>query len=82
MLFEPNSRIEKIDSGIRFYEQDIIFSDYVFEGDAEVNLHLDYLHPGFGIVIAEKYKGGPRNSEKAHLFKLGRYVFQVIEKPM
>lgn len=67
MLFEPNSRIEKIDSGIRFYEQDIIFSDYVFEGDVEVNLHLDYLHPGFGIVIAEKYKGGPRNSEKAHL---------------
>lgn len=82
MLFEPNSRIEKIDSGIRFYEQDIIFSDYVFEGDVEVNLHLDYLHPGFGIVIAEKYKGGPRNSEKAHLFKLGRYVFQVIEKTL
>ena len=32
---------------------------------------IDYLHPGFGVVLAEKYKGGPRNSEKAHLFPGG-----------
>lgn len=80
MLFEPNSRIEKNSNGIRFYEQDILFSDYVFEDDVEIDLHIDYLHPGFGIVIAEKYKGGPRNSEKAHLFKLGNNVFRVFEK--
>ena len=80
MLFEPNSRIEKTQNGIRFYEQDIIFSDYIFEGDVEIDLHIDYQHPGFGVVIAEKYKGGPRNSEKAHLFKLGNNSFRVIEK--
>lgn len=80
MLFESNSRIEKSDNGIRFYEQDIIFSDYVFEGDVEVDLRIDYRHPGFGIVIAEKYKGGPLNSEKAHLFKIGSNAFYAIEK--
>ena len=82
MLFEPNSRIEKNDNGVRFYEQDIIFSDYLFEGDAEVDLTIDYLHPGFGVVLAEKYKGGPRNSEKAHLFKLGNNAFYVFEKTL
>ena len=80
MLFEPNSRIEKNSNGVRFYEQDIIFSDYLFEGDVEVDLHIDYLHPGFGVVLAEKYKGGPRDSEKAHLFKLGNNAFNVFEK--
>ena len=82
MLFEPNSRIEKNDNGVRFYEQDIIFSDYLFEGDVEVDLTIDYLHPGFGVVLAEKYKGGPRNSEKAHLFKLGNNAFNVHEKTL
>lgn len=82
MLFEPNGRIEKNSNGIRFYEQDIIFSNYVFTGDVEVNIHVDYLHSGFGIVIAEKYKGGPRNTEKAHLFKLGNNAFQVIERTL
>lgn len=82
MLFEPNSRVERVDEGLRFYEQDIIFSEYVFHGNVTVDMHIDYLRPGFGIIIAENHKGEPRNSERAHLFKLGNYRFQAIEKDL
>jgi hypothetical protein len=80
MLFEPNSRIEETDYGIRFYEQDIVFSSYLFEEDLIADIHIDYLHPGFGFVIAEKYKDGPRNSEKVHLFYFDNNVCKVIER--
>lgn len=81
MLIEPSSRIEKIEAGIRFFEQDIIFSDYLFEGNLEIDMTLDYLFCGFGIVIAERYKDEPPlNSQRAHLFKLGNNNFRVIEK--
>lgn len=79
MLFEPNGRIEKT-NGIRFYEQDIIFSEYTFQNDWVVNVTIDYLHSGFGFVIAEKGKGKPRDSDKAYLFKLGNNCFEVIQK--
>ena len=82
MLFEPGSRVEKTDKGLRFYEQDIVFSGYVFQGNVTVDLRIDYLQPGFGIVIAENNKGEPRKSERAHLFKIGNYRFQEIEKDL
>lgn len=52
-IFDSNSRIEKINDGIKFYEQDILSCSYVFEDDLIIDLDIDYIMPGFGIVIIE-----------------------------
>lgn len=79
-VFEPNSRVEKTASGIRFYEQDILFSNYVFSGNWTVDICFDYLSSGFGIVLAEDSDDGFRNAKQATLFKLGTNDFRVYRK--
>ena len=49
-LLKPNSRIE-LQDGIRFYEQDILYDDYVYSGSCQIELDIDYYNNGFGIVL-------------------------------
>ena len=42
-IFDSNSRIEKINDGIKFYEQDILSCSYVFEDDLIIDLDIDYI---------------------------------------
>ena len=49
-MFKSNSRIEYKD-GIRFYEQDILYDDYVYTGSCQITLDIDYFNDGFGIVL-------------------------------
>lgn len=79
-IFDSNSRIEKINDGIKFYEQDILSCSYVFEDDLIIDLDIDYIMPGFGIVIIEDNDVSLQKIDIAYLFKIGSNDFTVIEK--
>lgn len=81
-IFDTNSRIEKIPQGIKFYEQDILSCSYVFENDIIINLSIDYITSGFGIVIIEDNGNNIelKNTDIAYLFKIGSNDYTVIEK--
>ena len=49
-MLQPNSRIN-LDKGIKFYEQDILYDNYIYTGDFDIALTLDYATPGFGIGL-------------------------------
>ena len=36
-MLQPNSRIN-LDKGIKFYEQDILFDNYIYTGDFDIAL--------------------------------------------
>lgn len=78
-MFQANSRVEK-NNGIKFYEQDVLCSDYVFAGDMVIDLKVDYSYPGIGILLAVD-NGKPFNeADHVYLFKLGDNDFKVIER--
>ena len=79
-IFDSNSRIEKINDGIKFYEQDILSCSYVFEDDLIIDLDIDYIMPGFGVTIIEDNDISLQKIDIAYLFKIGSNDFTVIEK--
>ena len=54
-MLKSNSRIELLD-GIRFYEQDVLYDDYVFTGSFKIELDIDYYNNGFGIMLINDIK--------------------------
>lgn len=78
-MFQANSRVER-KNGIRFYEQDVLCSDYIFAGDTVIDFTVDYRFPGIGILLVAD-NGKPLNdADDLYLFKLGDNDFRVIEK--
>ena len=77
-MLQYNSRIT-IDNGIKFYEQDILYDDYLYSGDIDIALNLTYANPGFGIALINN-EGNSIINSNAILFKLSNGVFEVIEK--
>ncbi|PTY92871.1 hypothetical protein [Heyndrickxia sporothermodurans] len=78
-MFRTNSRIER-KNGIRFYEQDILCSDYLFTNDLIVEMKLDYLTPGAGIVLLEKNELIEEQANDMFVFKVGQNDFTVIRR--
>lgn len=69
-MFQSKSRIE-IASGVRFYEQDILFDDYVYSNDIQISLDVSYMTPGIGIALMTN-EGLPLEEQKeVYLFKAG-----------
>lgn len=75
----PTSRIEH-DKGIKFYEQDILYDDYIYSGDMDLNLNIDYSNPGFGITLLNSEGSTLSEKEEILLFKLGNKSLEVIYK--
>lgn len=76
-IFESNSRTEQKKDGIYFYEQDILPCKYSLTGNAVLEFVLDYLTPGFGIVIAEDDGKSMKEAGDSYLFKVGGSDFRV-----
>ena len=77
-MLQYNSRIT-IDNGIRFYEQDILYDDYLYSGDIDITLNLTYANPGFGIALINN-EGNSIINSNAILFRLSNGIFEIIEK--
>ena len=77
-MLQYNSRIT-IDNGIKFYEQDILYDDYLYSGDIDIALNLTYANPGFGIALINN-EGNSIINSNAILFRLSNGMFEIIEK--
>lgn len=79
-IFDSTARVSMQDKGIRFYEQDILPCSYIFEGDQVIDLTVDYLFSGFGVVIAQNNGHPFRHADRVYMLKVGYNDFQVLEK--
>lgn len=78
-MIQYNSRINVDDNGIEFYEQDILYDDYLYSGDIDITLKIDYANPGFGVALIDN-EGNSIINSKTLIFKLGCGTFEIIEK--
>lgn len=78
-MFQTNSRVER-KNGIRFYEQDVLLSNYLFTSDLTIELTMDYLSPGAGIVLLERNEKIEEVANDTFVFKIGQNDFTVIRK--
>lgn len=78
LIFDPNSRVEKVSDGLRFFEQDILGCRYIFSGDLTILTTITYNKSGFGFFIGDGQS--VKESNKALLFKIGYNDFSIIEK--
>lgn len=69
-MIQENCRIENI-QGYKFYEQDILFDDYMFSNDIQLTVDLDYVSPGFGIALVDNEGFSVKEKRFAYLFKIG-----------
>lgn len=76
-MLQPNSRIN-LENGIKFYEQDILFDNYIYTGDFDIALTLNYATPGFGIGLTNSEGKTLSDKEEVILFKLGQKCVDVI----
>lgn len=76
-MLQPNSRIN-LDNGIKFYEQDILFDNYIYTGDFDIALTLNYANPGFGVGLTNSEGKTLSDKEEVLLFKLGQKSVDVI----
>ena len=78
-MLQPNSRIE-IDNGIKFYEQDFLFDDYIYTGDLDITLNIEYASQGFGIALINSEGASLADKEEILLFKISHKIAEVIYK--
>ena len=76
-VFESDSRTEIKKDGLLFYEQDVLLCKYPISGDAVLDFTMDYLSPGFGIVITEENEN-IKEAGDSYLFKIGGSDFRVF----
>lgn len=76
-MLQPNSRIN-LDKGIKFYEQDILFDNYIYTGDFDIALTLNYATSGFGIGLTNSEGKSLTDKEEVLLFKLGQKCVDII----
>lgn len=79
-MLQPTSRIEQLNSGILFYEQDILFDDYIYTGDFDIEVSIDYNNIGFGIMFSNSEGSSLLDKDELLLFKIGNKNAEVIYK--
>lgn len=78
-MLQPNSRIE-INDGIKFYEQDFLYDDYIYTGDLDITLNIEYASQGFGIALISSEGVSLSDKEEILLFKMSHKIAEVIYK--
>ena len=78
-MFQATSRIES-DNGIKFYEKDVLFDDYKYNDDIDIELTLDYINNGFGIMFINSENSSLQDKDEKLLFKLANQSIQVYYK--
>ena len=76
-MLQHNSRVT-MENGIKFYEQDILYDDYIYVGDFDIALNLEYCRPGFGIGLTNSEGASLEDKEAVLLFKMGQKNIDII----
>lgn len=80
-MFDFKGRVEKTnDGGCRFYDQDIVFLDYIFRNDCIVDLDIEYTTPGFGILLAEADTSDSFKNGYSILYRLGDDTYSTEDR--
>jgi len=82
-IFDKGSRVQKVTEGVQFYEPDILCSSYLFSGDLEINVVVDYERPGFGVALIECDEKNPsllNSYSNLYLGKVGLNDYRVYRK--
>lgn len=70
-MLQKNCRIEKLNN-LKFYEKDVLFDDYIFTQNLEVEVDATYITPGFGLVLIDSTEGASLDANPScYLFKIG-----------
>lgn len=69
-MLQHNCRIEKF-NGIKFYEKDVLYDDYVFTNDIQITVDVTYITPGFGIALMDNEGYSIKEKSSTYLFKIG-----------
>lgn len=75
--FLDTARVQPVKDGVYFYESDIMMSSYLFSRELKIDIKLNYIRSGFGVVIAEDSPEEPKHS---YLYHLGTNNFTVFER--
>jgi hypothetical protein len=78
-LIQKNSRVE-FANGIKFYEQDLLYDDYIYSGSSTISVTLDYRNPGFGIAFIASTSSTLTNNNAVLLFRIRNKVLEIIYK--
>ena len=70
-MLQKNCRIKKLNN-LKFYEKDILFDDYVFTHNLEIEVNATYITPGFGLALIDSSEGTSLDVKPScYLFKIG-----------
>ena len=78
-MIQKNSRVE-FANGIKFYEQDLLYDDYIYSGSSTISVTLDYRNPGFGIAFIASTSSTLTNNNAVLLFRIRNKVLEIIYK--
>lgn len=78
-MIKKNSRVE-FSNGIKFYEQDLLYDDYIYSGSSTISVTLDYKNPGFGIALIASTSLTLTNNNAVLLFRIRNKVLEIIYK--
>ena len=78
-MIQKNSRVE-FANGIKFYEQDLLYDDYIYSGSSTISVTLDYRNPGFGIALIASTSSTLTNNNAVLLFRIRNKVLEIIYK--
>lgn len=69
-MIQGNCRID-VSGGIRFFDQDILIDDYVYNDYAEIELIISYNTPGFGIALLSNTNNLLSPESEVFIFRIG-----------
>lgn len=78
-MIQKNSRVE-FANGIKFYEQDLLYDDYIYSGSSTISVTLDYKNPGFGIALISSTSSTLTNNNAVLLFRMRHKTLEIIYK--
>lgn len=78
-MLQSNCRISTEDR-ITFYEKDVLYDNHIYSGDCRIEVSIDYINNGFGIMLINATSHKLSNSNSIIMFKLNHKTLEVIYK--
>lgn len=78
-MFYPVSRVEPAETGLRFYEKDILYCQYVLTGNADIEIEASFLAPGLGVVFMETGDDALK-PDRGFLIRIGYNDCLILQK--
>lgn len=78
-MLQSNCRVST-DDRITFYEKDVLYDNHIYSGDCVVEVSIDYINNGFGIMLINATSHNLNKNNGLLMFKLNHKTLEVIYK--